>query len=76
VQTQAIEPHQLRAYMELIQAGRQSAGPGHFISKLHDTYLRHVLVSTKPEFSGDMVRLLTNDVELLNTLAAARFNPP
>ncbi len=71
-----IEPHRLDGYMDLVETGRQSPAPRHFTSRPRDEYDRHVLVSTKSEFSGEMVRLFTNDVELLNTLTAARFNPP
>jgi hypothetical protein len=76
IQTQAIEPDQLHRYMNLIETGRQSTASRHFTSKPRDGYLRHVLVSTKSEFSGEMVHLLTDDVELLNKLSAAHFNPP
>ncbi|CAE6846447.1 hypothetical protein [Paraburkholderia aspalathi] len=76
VQTETIEPNRVDAYMDLVQTGRQAPVPRHFITKPRVGYDRHVLVSAKPEFSGEMVRLLTNDVELLTKLAAARFNPP
>ena len=55
----------------LIKAGKKEISLNHF-----EQDGRHTLVAHDDEFGGRNIRLLTNDIELIRSLAKARYGPP
>lgn len=71
LQTQNIEIDQFPSYLKIVEESRQEVSFHHYAKNG-----LHTLLSCEDEFSGRTIRLLTNDIELLKTLAAPVFHPP
>lgn len=69
--TQNIEPSLFSGYMELIKSGRTKLTNNHY-----ENDGKHSFVAYYDEFNGRNVRLLTNDIALINSLAITKLNPP
>ncbi|MEC4775145.1 hypothetical protein [Burkholderia cenocepacia] len=70
--TQDIEVEQFPIYAKLVRTGRARSGPCQFV---RDGAL-HTFFASVDRYSGKQVSLWTNDVELVRSVSASRFNPP
>lgn len=70
--TQDVEVEQFPVYLNLVAAGRERVSPRQFVRGGPI----HTFFSSDDHYSGKKVSLLTNDVELVRAVSAARFNPP
>ncbi|KAB0640673.1 hypothetical protein F7R25_04030 [Burkholderia stagnalis] len=57
--------------LNLIKAGKKEISRNHY-----EQGGRHTLVAHDDEFGGRNIRLLTNDIELIKSLAKAKYGPP
>ena len=71
LQTQNIEVNQFPLYLKTIEDHRSQVAPRHF-----EQDGLHTFLSCDDECRGRNMRLLSNDVELLDMLATPRFHPP
>jgi hypothetical protein len=69
--TRAIEVAQLPRFIMAVRNGREEVAWQHY--RQGDL---HTLIKHDQELSGINVRLLTNDVALIQEMASASFNPP
>ncbi|KVU75283.1 hypothetical protein WK73_13730 [Burkholderia ubonensis] len=70
--TQVVEVEQFPVYVNLVVVGRERVGPRQFVRDGST----HTFFSSADHYSGKTVSLLTNDVELVRSVSASRFNPP
>ncbi|ASL46688.1 hypothetical protein bAD24_III04820 [Burkholderia sp. AD24] len=77
LQSQLIETTLLPDFIRILQEDHQQIGDRHYsrtssrVGSGGDIY-----VSAEPQFSGQLIKVLTNEVDVLHKLAAANFNPP
>ena len=76
VQSQKIEVDQLPDFIGLLQQDHVEVRHRFYSRKNSASFAGHAYIATKLEFSGQTVRVLSNDVDLLCKLAQADFNPP
>lgn len=74
-QVHHIESHQFPAFLNLVREGRRETSHLHFVRE-HGELSLHTILGRVPKLSGLDVRLLSNDVALIDALAQKRFNPP
>jgi len=75
VHTEEVSPEQFPLMMSLLNKGREEVSLGQF-ERSTGGQLKRSLLATEDRFSGKTVRLLTNDIELLNSIVEAKFSPP
>jgi len=75
VHTEEIAIEQFPLMMSLLSKGREEVSLGQF-QRHADAQVKTTLLATEDRFSGKTVRLLTNDIELLKSIAQANFSPP
>ncbi len=75
VHTEEISAEQFPLMMSLLNKGHDEVSLGQFESKTGGQ-VKRTLLATEDRFSGKTVRLLTNDIELLNSITEAQFTPP
>lgn len=73
-----VEPARFPVLLNLVKDGRQEVEYFHFVRDEggQSSSSFHTLVSLESRFSGRDVRLLSDDMELLSTLAMQGFHPP
>ncbi|BCM12954.1 hypothetical protein MAFF241648_21440 [Ralstonia solanacearum] len=75
VHTEELSIEQFPLLVNILKSGREETTFRHFVRKAPGLNA-HTILATEDRFSGKTVRLITNDVELLKTISAARFSPP
>ncbi|WP_423380806.1 hypothetical protein [Burkholderia sp. LMG 32019] len=75
IHTEEISFEQFPLMVNILKNGRVETSFRLFERSSHGVR-RVTMLATEDRFAGKTVRLLTNDVELLRAVAAARFGPP
>lgn len=78
LQSQLIESALLPDFIRLLQEDHQQVGDLHYSRRTSSRVGAggDIYVSAEPQFSGQLIRVLTNEIDVLHKLAAAHFNPP
>lgn len=74
-QTHHVEAEQFPTFLNIVRHERRPVGRFSYQREVNGCPLSTIL-SLESRFGGRVVRMLSNDVELMSNIAAGQFNPP